>query len=119
MAQLHVRLHDDQKSRWEDHVAADPTLDGMSDLVRTAVETYIAAPDRDQTAPDPEIVGLPEELEDINSRLGQLEDTLQLLRLENVQEDTIEDIVSGQVEMHQEDMVYYLEQLDLPSAQDR
>jgi len=45
-AQFNLRLEQDQKERWEDHVENDPRFNSLSDYIRFAVEEQIK---RDQS----------------------------------------------------------------------
>ncbi|WP_152031316.1 hypothetical protein [Natrarchaeobaculum aegyptiacum] len=99
MAYIQIVVSDEQKSRWSDHVEDDPAVDSMSDLVRTAVEKHMA---RDDSEPEAAVTtqAVEGELDDIEARLGTLEDKLDLLRLENVEEDQLEGIVENIAEQY-------------------
>jgi len=109
MARVHFVLKDEKKSRWDNHVEENPALDDRSDLIRTAVEEYIADDGDSSSEGLNDTVAIDDDLENIEARLGDIEDKLQLLRLENVQEEEIAEIASITAEDYFND---FLRELD-------
>lgn len=99
MTHVQVVLSDDQKARWVEYAEDEPAVDSVSDLVRTAVEEYIARDD-DSEPSELNTQVVDGELDEIESRLANLEDQLELVRLENVEEDQLEGIVENIVEYY-------------------
>lgn len=99
MTYVQIVVSDDQKSRWSEYAEDEPAVDSVSDLVRTAVEEYITR-DGDSEPSELNTQVVDAELEEIASRLANVEDQLDLLRLENVEEDQLEGIVEAIVEQY-------------------
>ncbi|WP_440007703.1 hypothetical protein [Halomicrococcus sp. SG-WS-1] len=99
MTHVQVVVSDDQKARWSEYAAEEPAVDSISDLVRTAVEEYIARDkDSEPSELNPPVVD--GDLDEIEGRLANIEDQLDLLRLENVEEEQLEEVIEFVVEEH-------------------
>lgn len=107
MAYVQVVVSDTQKSRWAEYVEDDPAVDSVSDLIRTAVEEFIAR-DTDRGPSELNTPVVDGELDEVQSRLANVEDQLDLLRLENVEEDQLEEIVQYIVE---DELIMHLDRL--------
>jgi len=119
MVYVQVVVSDEQKARWSEYVEEHPAVDSVSDLVRTAVEEFISRDD--DSAPSelnpPVLEG---DIEEIEGRLANIEDQLQLLRHENVEEEELEDVVEYIVEGYTEHIAdYILTELGHPDHDDR
>lgn len=92
MSYVQIVVSDDQKVRWSEYAEDEPAVDSMSDLVRTAVEEYIAREDNSGPSElNPQVVD--GDIDEIEGRLANIEDQLELLRLENVEEDQLEEVI--------------------------
>lgn len=93
MGRLPIRIDDAQRDRWEEYVDEEPAVDSLSDLVRTAVETYIA----DDTEGEPDKATLSgdafDKLDRIDQQLRQLDDQVKAARQESLTEHEMEDLL--------------------------
>ncbi|WP_339103577.1 hypothetical protein [Haloterrigena salinisoli] len=88
MPRIPAVVSDDHKTRWNDHVEDDPALDSVSDLVRTAVEEYIADESSASGAlNDEDVADMLDTLDRIDSRLSDVDHGIDRLHRRTVTED--------------------------------
>lgn len=77
--QLHFRVAEEQRDRWEQYLQNNPEYDTLSDLIRTAVERHIAGSNHGgQTAGSgsQKVDAIDERTERLVGRVDQLESTV-------------------------------------------
>lgn len=107
---IHVVVSGEQKERWDDFADEHSEIDDRSDLIRTAVETYIASTDSESD--------LPEEIEDkfddllvhferLESRVSFANESFETLLEHQLDADEVEDIVEYHAEMLKNEIERY------------
>lgn len=93
---IHIVVSKAQKERWDDFAEGTPGIDDRSDLIRTAVDEYVADAESDSELPEQ----LEERLDDVLVQFERLEaqlnfsnDSFEDLRQSQLDEETVEDIV--------------------------
>lgn len=95
-SKIEVVLEDDQLEDWDEFVEEHHlAFDNRSDMIRTAVAQLINTFDEeDAMLEDAVLDELRAELEKIDSRITEVEDQVKLARMENVDEEEMEELVS-------------------------
>jgi dGTP triphosphohydrolase len=109
MSRVRLVVSDEQKQRWSQAVEDDPAADTLSDLIRDAVEAHIAR-DPEDKAEDLELDPVLDELDEIQTKLYNLENSLRTFRQDTPTEDDIERLIEYYVSGVTEDIAYEIEE---------
>jgi hypothetical protein len=98
---VQIRVDEGQNERWEDFVTGSATVSSKSDLIRTAVEQYIADADTSSSdgLNDDAVTEIMDTMDGLESGISQVEDQIRLLRLDMLDDDEMAGIVSNEVEV--------------------
>ncbi|EMA17030.1 hypothetical protein [Haloarcula amylolytica] len=107
---IHLVVSEAQKERWDAFADGHNDIDDRSDLIRTAVETYIASADTESD--------LPEEIEDkfddllvhferLESRVSFANESFETLLEHQLDADEVEDIVEYHTQMLKDEIERY------------
>ena len=88
-----VIVDSDTRSEWEEYIDNNPDADNMSHLLRMAVNDYITADEDDAELESKQINNVEEQVETLNKELGQIQDTLQVIKANQFSEEELELLV--------------------------
>lgn len=105
--QLHIRVSEEQRERWETFVESDPRADSLADLVRTSVENTIVeaqSSSNQNGVAEERIDDLTRQNKRIYEEVNKTYDKLSTVENETVDADEMEKIVEYTVERVFEEM---------------
>ena len=88
----------DTRTRWEEYINDKPDADNMSHLLRMAVNEYITEDESDADIKSEQIDNVEERVETLNKELGQIQDTLQVIKATQIPEDDMSILVERAVD---------------------
>jgi|GEM_PF-3596773 len=113
MPRIPVTVSEDQKRRWSEEVDDNPEIDSMADLVRSAVEEFIAVGDESGSSElnDAAIDEINSSLDQLERDIANVETETKALRQENIEASEMEMIVQFEVEEVMERLEDYAPEL--------
>jgi hypothetical protein len=93
-----VIVDTDTRARWEEYIDNNPDADNMSHLLRMSVENYITEDEANEALESEQIDNVEERVETLNKELGQIQDTLQVIKAGQIDEDDMYYLVERAVD---------------------
>jgi len=98
-----IIVEDEQRDRWEQYIDEQSDANNMSHLLRMAVEDYISDEEDNGELESEQIDNVEEDVERLRTEVKQVQDTLQVIKGNQMNEDDlyylVESAVDGVVEI--------------------